>query len=97
MKAIFSTIFIALLFLPIVFFSAHSTISERENRNLAPKPYLLKENRLNPSYFSESDSYLQDHFGLREPLIKLNQKTADIFNCVFEPKRAIQGKSGWYF
>ena len=84
--------------LPILKFNRKGTVSEREKRALAEKPYLFKENRLNKNYFSEFDEYFSDRFGGRSKLIYLNsQINYNVLHAAQFNENAIKGKNGWYF
>lgn len=93
-------IFFALLgfALPILRFNTKGTVSEKEKRNLAAKPYILKENRLNQNLFAEYSAYFDDRFGGRQKLISLNKQiTYKILRASIYNDRAIKGKGNWYF
>lgn len=95
---IFFIIIILILFLlPIIFFNPKTTVSEKENRTLAEKPLLVKNNHFNTQIFSDYDNYLQDHLGLREVLIQLDIKNPLKIKSPINVEKAITGKNGWYF
>ena len=99
-KTIFVITIIFLISLPIIFFNSNQEISEKENRKLAEKPLLIKENHLNMNIFEEYDYYLQDHFGFRNQLIQLDAKNplkTKSSTVIGSIGRAIEGKNGWYF
>ncbi len=97
-QSAFIIFILAILSIPVIFFNKTGTISQKENRMLAEKPFLLKENRLNPDWFSEYNAYLDDRFGGRQAFISLNTKVKyDILGADLHNDRAIKGKSGWYF
>ena len=83
--------------LPLFFFDSNRVVSEREKRKLAEYPFLLTDNRINKNFFSEYDSYFQDHFGFREQLIRLNEKIPLKIQKSIESIDAFSGKNGWYF
>lgn len=97
-NVIFSAVILTMLFLPAIRLNRTETVSEKENRTLAPRPFLLKDGRINRQYFSEYDSCLNDRFGFRKELIQLNSFVQrhllgeKIFNST-----ALQGKNGWFF
>ena len=85
--------------LPVFFFDKKSKISVQENRNLAEKPYIFSENRINENIFKDYDNYLNDRFGGRQKFIALN-KAVNTFlrsNALNFNEKAIQGKDGWCF
>lgn len=82
----------------ILCFNGQGVLSKKENRTLATKPYLFKDNRINASYFAEYDSYLEDRFGGREFLISLDTKIKyNLLHGNIKSERAITGKDGWFF
>lgn len=84
--------------LPIIKFNKTGTVSEKEKRNLATKPYLFVDNRLNENFFTEYSAYFNDRIGGRQKLISLNAKMKyDVFRANFYNKLAIKGKHNWYF
>ena len=83
--------------LPLFFFDSNRVASEREKRKLAEYPFLLTDNRINKNFFSEYDSYFQDHFGFREQLIRFNEKIPLKIQKSIESRDAFSGKNGWYF
>lgn len=91
-EIIFITIILCCLVIPILRFSPNETFSQTEKRNLAAKPLLIVEGNLNRKYFEELDSYIQDHFGERNNLIKISKQ----FEWIIR-RTAIKGKDGWFF
>ena len=87
------------LFYPIIRFNKNAVVSEKENRNLATLPYILKDGRLNKNLFAEYSSYFNDRFGGRQHLIMLNDKLKRLLhaNSLIFNDRAIKGKNDWYF
>lgn len=60
-----------IFFIPLATFSVEKKfISSIENRSLATKPMLTKENLLNGQYFNDWETYLSDHIIGRDGLIK---------------------------
>lgn len=77
----FIVIVLCCLIIPIIRFRPNETVSQVENRNLAAKPSILVEGKINNNFFSDLSSYLQDHFGGRNFLINSsNYIENDIFN-----------------
>ncbi len=103
MKNKIQLIFIILCFfvlvIPIVCFNKTGTVSKKENRALALRPYLIKDNRINKNIFSEYDTYFTDRFGGRQNLISLNHELNTILHSssVLVNDKALSGKNGWYF
>lgn len=101
MKRIIQVVFIMafafLIFLPVLFFNFSQTVSQQENRNLAPKPVFIKNKFLNKNIFSECDDYFQDHFGFREQLIFVNNKNPLKVEQSISNKQVLEGKDRWYF
>ena len=89
---------LAALFLPLLKFNWKGTVSEKEKRTLAVRPYLLLENRLNKNLFGEYDAYFKDRFGGRQGLIYLNSLIDySLLGKNACNERALKGKKGWYF
>ena len=61
-------IFIAVPLLTIT--GTHSSVSFYEQRSLAPMPTLSSTALLDGTYFSDVDSFLSDHLGVRDKLLK---------------------------
>lgn len=95
----FITCALLALSLPILKFNRSGSISERENRTLAAKPNLFKENRFNKNFFSECDAYFTDRFGGRNNFIALNNAVNKILhaNSLIANGLALQGKNGWFY
>lgn len=96
-RIIFIITTLIIIALPIVFFNSKQTESEKENRTLAGRPRLLKDNQLNKHLFLDYDNYLQDHLGFRELLIQFNTKIPLKIKSPISVEKAIIGKNGWYF
>lgn len=96
-RIIFIVTTLIILSLPIIFFNLKQTISEKENRNLAEKPKVIKDNHFNGKIFSEYDAYFQDHLGFREQLIQIDTCNPCKIKVSSSIGRAIVGKNGWYF
>lgn len=98
-QIVFITCTLLALGLPILKFNRSGSISKRENRTLAAKPNLFKENRFNKNFFSECDAYFTDRFGGRNILISINtviNKTLHA-NTVVANNMAVKGKNGWLY
>ena len=93
----FIIIFLSLLFIPILTLDNKSFVSKEENRFLAPKPLHVTEGRINPQYFEECSSYLDDRFGNRKQLLSLNDFANRILGKTLVNEKAMQGKDGWFF
>lgn len=96
-RILFITATLVIIVLPIIFFESKQTVSEKENRPLAEKPQLLKDNHLNSKIFSECDYYFQDHMGFREKLIQFDANNPLKMKSPMKVEKAIIGKNGWYF
>ena len=95
----FIVVVLCCLIIPIIRFRPNETVSQVENRNLAAKPSILVEGKINNYFFSDLSSYLQDHFGGRNFLINSSNY---IENDIFKRKKinnnkALEGKNGWFF
>ena len=91
--------FLLVLAVPFVRFNTSGIISEVENRNLANRPFLIADNRINKNLFSDYSCYFDDRFGGRFHLISLNQRIEQILhkNSILYNDRAIHGKNGLWF
>ncbi len=80
----------------VMVFSASQEISQREARALAKRPLLIDLSARPFQYSSLWDTYLQDHFGMRETLLDIN---AWIRRTLKSPAsgNVIVGKQGWLF
>lgn len=103
MKRIIQAVFIFCILLifafPILKFNRKGTISEKENRALAAKPTLFKDNNFNEKIFSEYDDYFADRFGGRNKLIELNNAVDKVLhaNSLIANEMALQGQNGWFY
>ena len=84
--------------MPPLLLDRTSVVSQKENRNLAQKPAIIKDGGMNREYFSQFDAWLGDRFGLRDVLIAIDSH----FSGVSAPgvtmtAHAIEGKDGWIF
>ena len=94
----FAAAFIAALFLPPLLLDRTSVVSQKENRNLAQKPAIIKDGGMNREYFSQLDAWLSDRFGLREPLVALDSVVKNRLESKCSmTDRALEGKDGWIF
>ena len=94
----FAAAFIAALFLPPLLLDRTSVVSQKENRNLAQKPAIIKDGGMNREYFSQFDAWLSDRFGLREPLVALDSVVKNRLESKYAlTDRALEGKDGWIF
>ena len=93
----FAAAFIAALFLPPLLLDRTSVVSQKENRNLAQKPAIIADGGMNREYFSQLDAWLGDRFGLREPLVAIDDFINDHFQTYHVIHIVLKGKDGWYF
>ncbi|MBO4562298.1 MAG: hypothetical protein J5772_01660, partial [Clostridia bacterium] len=68
-RIIFICLIIAACVLPSALMLCGFKNANRENRPLAQLPKLVKEGKLNTSFASQFDDYLEDNFALREHLV----------------------------
>ncbi|MCR5477589.1 MAG: hypothetical protein K6E92_08240 [Lachnospiraceae bacterium] len=75
-KAIFSTVFLLLLFLPLFLADRReNTVSAAERRSLAaPARYYREDGTRNPNYLADVETWYNDHLGLRDLMVKANGK-----------------------
>lgn len=87
-----------LAIVPLLFFSPGQTVSEGENRKLAPLPTPFDGGYPNLRFFSDTDAYLADHFGMRSQLVALDEHIRHIlFRDPQTGQGTIVGKNGWTF
>lgn len=73
-NAVLIVLFLAMLFLPLLFTRWESGgVSEEENRTLAAFPSLVSDGRFNLSVTAEFETWFMDHMGLRQRLIGANK------------------------
>ena len=97
-NAVRNWLLLVLLMIPgvVMVFSTRQDISQREARVLAKRPALTALTQQPFQYPSLWDTYLQDHFGMRELLLDIN---AWIRRATRSPAtgNVIVGKQGWLF
>ncbi len=93
---VFGIVIILLALLSITKISKKSK-SDQENRNLSPYKPLFVESKLNKNYGQDFNNWLNDHFFLRESLIKDYSYANMILNNRFENKSVFSGKDNFYF
>jgi hypothetical protein len=95
--AVMGLVFVAVISAPMLasIFQADKAVSETEKRTLQTWPVYADSESL-PTYFSSINSYVNDHFGFREDLIKLNNKIKYSLN-ESPSKRVIRGRGDWLF
>ena len=96
-KTLFCVIFTLLIIVPLVsmpFFEENNA----EKRELADKPQLLTdEGKLNSQFFSDTDSYLSDHFGFRSAFVNALSRIKDSVFKTSAENEVIIGKDNWLF
>lgn len=70
--SIMAVVFVAVPVLTLT--SSHSSVSYYEQRSLAPMPEFSLQAIMDGSYFSEIESFLSDHLGGRDKMLKLDTK-----------------------
>ena len=92
--------FIIVLFLPMMghiggfFDQAYIQKTEKRNPNLMPETSILKKS---PKDFATAfESYLNDHFGFREKLVRLNSQTR-LKLGISPSDKVVIGKDGWLY
>lgn len=93
----FIVAFAVLALLPILCFDFSSTVSEQENRTLAPPPDVLSFSAFNAHVFESVDAWLADRFGLRQPLITLENRIQSSLFRSLVGEFATQGRENWFF
>lgn len=97
--AALSGIFLLFLLLPFFLFivGPHKEISEAEKRRLAVFPEIVPTLTGLSEFPNKFDAFYQDHFGLRDNLIRLyNLFSLKLFQV--SPSAAVmKGKEGWFF
>lgn len=96
-KKILVPLFLAVIWVPLVvmLITPSQQVSELENRTLASAPQFDADK---PHRFvADFDAYFNDHFGLREPLIRLYRLLEVKVFRVSQAANVIFGKDGWLF
>lgn len=93
---IFVFLFLAVLFIPLLFTTWESGgVSQEENRNLAKFPEVVVDGKFNPSFTKEFETWFMDHMGFRQDLIDANkQLQADVFDRSLMTSDYKTGKTG---
>ena len=93
---IFVVLFLAVLFVPLLFTRWESGgISEEENRNLAAFPAVVAEGRFNLSFTKDFETWFMDHLGFRQKLIGANKSLMqDVFDRSLTTSEWKTGKTG---
>ena len=91
------SIFIVLLFLPLILMTFYpSSSTSGENRELQKKPVFTFDRIIN--YPKEYNGYFQDNFGFKKQLSTLNSYYKfKLFNTSSKPEIVAIGKNGWLF
>lgn len=92
---IFLIVFGILLFVPMLHIN-QAEFSKKEKRRLAVFPTLITENGINASYGKNFESWFDDRFLLRRPIILLFDKYRFLLSAD-ENQKALLGKDGWAF
>lgn len=86
----------AILITPIVFFN-YSGSGIAENRNLAPFPKMFNGEQINKGIFKELEKYVDDRFGLRKILIRINAYLCLRIFKTSPSDEVLIGKNNWLF
>lgn len=95
-KIIYMTIFFLIILFPVLKID-NKEIEEVENRNLAKKSKLIKNNTLNINFGKETEAWLNDHFFKRRKVIDFYKKINIKLLGRIENERALMGKNNWIF
>lgn len=94
---IFFIMIFALAIIPIVKMTKDKK-SESENRTLAEyKPLFTKDNKLNKNYGSDFNNWLNDHFWIRNDLMRNHNSLKYLIDGKVDNKFVVQGKDKWLF
>ena len=94
---IFFIIIFALALIPVVKMTKDKK-SESENRTLAEyKPLFSKSYKLNKTYGSDFNNWLNDHFWLRNDLMRNQNSLKYLVDVKADNKFVFQGKDKWLF
>lgn len=93
---VFICLFFAVLFLPMSDIS-DKLYSDQENRILAVKEKLIKNNKINKEFGKNFDAWFNDHFRWREEVITFYNKAYCVLNGKCKSAKAFEGKDRWYF
>lgn len=92
-NVILSSLFICFISIPFILFLAlpHKDISSVEKRRLAVFPEIRQD------FIKKFDAFYQDHFGLRDLLIKIHNSMLLKFFKKSTSPFVVAGKDGWFF
>ena len=93
----FIALFILIIGLPLVGLLWYKEPEVTENKQLAEKPVLIDEGKVNIDFFADVDSYYSDHFAYRQELVTANALIKDNFFGESSEDLAIVGKDGWLY
>ena len=97
--AVFSAAFILFLLVPLLLFlfGPKKEISTAEKRKLADFPHPGTDIAELSRFPADFDAYYNDHFGLRDQLVKFNNALFLRLFKVSPSNAVVQGKNGWFF
>ena len=95
-KLIYIIMFFIVLIFPVIRVD-NEKIDTVENRNLALKSKLIKNEYLNTKFGVETEKWLNDHFYKRRKIIDLYEKVNNLILNRIENEKAFLGKENWLF
>ena len=93
------SLFFLIIFSPAVgtLLGLKNVISESENRNLNEMPQFDFSDQSFADYTKKLEAFLNDHFGFRNQLIKLNNNIVISLFHKSPLKKVLIGKKGWLY
>lgn len=94
---LFSAVFFLAISIPVIFLPFYEQEST-EKRKLSQPPSVLKENgKLNPDFFSDTDTYISEHFAFRSQLVTALSTVKEKALRTSAEEKVIVGKNDWLF
>jgi len=94
---IYLTICFGICLLPFIGMLWFESNTTTENKVLASKPELVKNERINVDYFHEWGEYFEDHFAFRTQIVSADAEIQSNIFGVSNVDTVIQGTDGWLY
>ncbi len=94
---LFFAAIMVLFFIPVACMAIFGPSKAASNEALASAPKLMRGGKVNTEVLSDSASYFDDHFGLRQELITANSRVRMAVFGESAVKSVIAGEDGWLF
>lgn len=96
-KILIIVLFLVLIILPLIFFNFKSKANINEHRMLADEPQLFKDKSINKDFVDDLHNYINDRFGLKNILVKINSIIKFKYLNEKTNKKVLIGKNNWLF